>query len=61
MEIIILKMTILITMTLFQSAAHAFLLLAGFALITVTVFLRAVEMTFVLEMKNANTMNQQKL
>jgi len=58
MEIIILKMTILITMTLFQSAAHAFLLLAGFALITVTVFLHAVETARLLEMKNVNTMNK---
>jgi len=44
-----------------QAQAHAFSTLAGFALKTATVFLSAVEMTFLLEMKNANTMNQLKL
>ena len=54
-------LTILTTLISKTFVAHAFSTLAGFALKTATVFLSAVEMTFVLEMKNANTMNQLKL
>ena len=51
-------LTILTTLISKTFVAHAFLLLAGFALITVTVFLHAVETARLLEMKNVNTMNK---